>query len=106
MKYEQLIKDLKEGFGLTRAAAATELGKLKDKRAAKALGILKADAAVLPLMQALNDTSYIVRKSAARSLGQIEDPRALEALERAVSDSDRVVADMAQQALAKLRNRY
>jgi HEAT repeat protein len=63
-----------------------------------------AHEAVAPLIQTLNhDTSQIVRKSAIRSLGQLGGPQALQAVERAASNPDIMLANMAQKALEKLK---
>jgi len=75
------------------------------KSAAKALGMLGAREAVRALIEALNDTSYRVRKSAVRGLGQIGGREALQALQRAVSDPDAIVANIAKEALEKLKRR-
>jgi HEAT repeat protein len=150
MGFEGLIYDLKKGVGLVRVKAASELGKLKDKKAAtalkealadsnmgvrsnaafalgelgskeavpqlirllndpeervrksaaKALGMIGTSEAVAPLIQALNhDASLIVRKSAIRSLDQISGPQAIKAVERAASDPDIIIANMAKKAL-------
>ena len=59
MAYEQLIDELKSGFGLSRSQAAIELGKLKEKRATNAL------------ITALDDPNMAVRSNAAFALGEL-----------------------------------
>jgi HEAT repeat protein len=69
------------------------------KSAAKALGMLGAADAVPHLIASLEDVSFRVRKSAIRSLAQIGGSEALGYVEKAVSDSDPVVAFEARTAL-------
>jgi HEAT repeat protein len=59
MGYAELIDDLKKGIGLVRVKAASELGKLKDKKAEKAL------------IEALSDPNMGVRSNAAFALGEL-----------------------------------
>jgi len=59
MSLENLMGDLKNGIGMARVNAAAELGKLKDKRAEKAL------------IEALKDKNMAVRNNAAFALGSL-----------------------------------
>ena len=68
-------------------------------RAAKALGEIRDERAVEPLIEALQDMNEDVRCLAARSLGEIGDPRAEEPLERASRDEYRQVRDSATGAI-------
>jgi len=59
MRFEALVKDLERGIGLVRVNAATELGKLREKRAVPAL------------IGALKDPNMALRNNAAFALGEI-----------------------------------
>ena len=61
------------------------------KSAAKALGMLKVEAAVNPLSIALDDNSPIVRENALRSLEQIGSSEAKKVLQEALSKEDKEV---------------
>jgi hypothetical protein len=108
--YKQLIKDLETGFGLSRAHAASELGKLKDKRAVHALikvlddphmGVrsnaafslaeLGAIQAIPHLVRLLKDRHERVRKSAAKALGMIKVRDAVPSLIEALDDRSYLV---------------
>jgi HEAT repeat protein len=98
MSLEDLMMDLKKGLGMARVNAAVGLGKLKDKRAEKAL--IEAREAIDPLIRLLDsDASRVVKKSAIRSLGQIGGPKALRAVEPFKASTDAVLADMAKKAV-------
>jgi hypothetical protein len=56
-------------------------------RAMRALGLSRDPAALEPLLQALNDSSVVVRITAAEALGQLGNPQACDALVR-VLESD------------------
>ena len=74
-----------------RAIAAAMLGadRFKDWR----------DAAVEPLIAALQDSDYGVRAAAAKSLGKIADPRAIDPLQALLRDNYSNVRDAAAAAL-------
>lgn len=75
-----------------RMTAATALGKIKDRRAIKAL-----------IERMLKDKEGSVRGLAARALGEIGDPRAIKALLRvSEKDTDEWVRNEALKALHKL----
>lgn len=83
------------------------IGALKNawlaRRAACALGDIKDETAVEPLMEALHDTNSCVRQAAAKALGNIGDDRAIEPLTAALGDEYRNVRDCASYALQKIR---
>jgi HEAT repeat protein len=72
------------------------------RRAAKALGACRHDAAVAALVTALEDQAPGVRAAAACSLGEMRDPATAVALQAAGGDDDRGVREAAQSALRKL----
>ncbi len=87
--------------------------------AAWALGEIRSQAAVEPLLRALEDRStgkslkgelggwakesYHVRAAAAKALGAIGDPRAKEALKKAQADPSDLVREYATKALERIR---
>ncbi len=75
------------------------------RRAAEALGVMKAADAVVGLV-ALTDpgteSDPQVRKAAVAALGQIADPGGKAAVERAANDTDSFVRDAAKVALRRL----
>ncbi len=71
-------------------------------RAARALGDLKEERAIEPLIEALQDRNEDVRCAAARALGDIGDPRAEEPLRLASQDEYREVRDSARGAIKHL----
>ena len=73
------------------------------KSAAKALGMLKAVQAVTALDLATNDPSSVVRKNAIRSLGKIGGDAAMLALKRIAAGRENGVAQLAREALEKLK---
>jgi hypothetical protein len=83
-------QDLKARAGLTRKAAARDLGASGDPRA---LG---------PLLAALEDDDPEVREEAARALGRLRDARCREALEKLLSDEKSAVQRAAREALSAL----
>ena len=79
MGFEDLIYDLQKGLGLVRVKAASELGKLKDKKAAAAL------------REALKDPNMGVRSNAAFALGELGSKEAVPQLLALLNDpEDRV----------------
>lgn len=76
-----------------RISAAVSLGRMKDKRALKAL------------VHALRDDSRVVRAVAATALGHLGNDAALPALQQATRDKDSLVRKRATEALASIRNR-
>lgn len=118
---DQLIRDLTKGTGLTRAQAATELGKLRDRRAiaaliaalndpnegvrsnaAFALGEMGAVEAASHLARQLNDPEEWVRKSAAKALGMLKAAIAVPHLAKAIDDPARIVRKNAIRSLGQI----
>ena len=88
---EQLIHELKTGSDeMVRSAAAG------------ALGHLKSEKAVGPLIQALKDNHVYVRHGAAWALGEIKSKKAIGALREALNDDDEVTRGKAAEALGKI----
>ncbi|KQC04186.1 MAG: hypothetical protein APR53_03745 [Methanoculleus sp. SDB] len=73
--------------------------------AAEALGRMRDERAVEPLIKRLHDDDWRVRLKAAWSLGQIGDPRALPHLRRLMKDRSEAVADMAGEAVRGIQTR-
>lgn len=71
-----LLQALRARWPATRAAAAEALGHLRD------------DAHVPPLITLLGDPFAVVRRAAARSLGRLGDSRALAPLQEMLADGD------------------
>jgi hypothetical protein len=89
---EQLIQELKEGNDeIVRSSAAG------------ALGHIKSEKAVEPLIRALKDTHVYVRHGAAWALGEIKSEKAIEALRQALNDEDEVTRGKAAEALWKIQ---
>jgi hypothetical protein len=76
-----------------RITAAVALGKLADKRVLR------------PLVNALKDSSNVVRAVAAAGLGRLGHQAALPALQQATHDEDEVVRKRAVEAVATIKNR-
>ncbi|HFE64868.1 MAG TPA: alpha/beta fold hydrolase, partial [Caldithrix sp.] len=74
----------------SRVALITALGNIWNKRA------------VMPLINAINDSDQSVRSAAIYSLGNIKDKRAVEPLIVAINDSSQSVRERAIEALGKL----
>ena len=122
MGFEKLIDDLKKGVGLVRVKAASELGKLKDKKAATALrealgdsnmgvrsnaafalGELGSKEAVPQLLGLLNDPEERVRKSAVKALGMIGSSQAVASLIHALNhDASLIVRKSAIRSLGQI----
>jgi HEAT repeat protein len=85
---EKLIKALKNTRAETREDAAF------------ALGELRAEDAVIPLIDALDDWNIDVRSASAKALGEIGDIRAVDPLARAVRD--RSLRNLAIKTLIKI----
>lgn len=83
------------------------IGALKNKwlsrKAACALGDLKADEALEPLVDALHDKDSEVRQAAAKALGDIGDERAIEPLKQALGDRYKSVRECASFSLKRLQ---
>ena len=73
-------------------------------QAAYALGLLKDERAVKPLISALNDDQSQVQAQAAYVLGQLEDKRAVEPLINALKDDKYEVREQAAFALGQLKD--
>ncbi len=115
---EPLIAALKETNWNWVGGAAKALGKIKDERAIEPLiVVLKSDGwprqeaaialkgfgdarAVDPLIEALQAEDWHVRAAAAEALGEFETPAAREALKKASNDRHPRVKDAALKALA------
>lgn len=69
--------------------------------AAVALGNLKDQKAIQPLIQALQDENATVRSLAAHSLGELNDISAEEPLTQALKDEDASVRYEASEALKR-----
>ena len=84
------------------------IGALKNgwlsRKAACALGDMKAESAVDPLMEALHDKNSDVRQAAAKALGDIGDPGAADALRQALGDRYMGVRECASSSLKRLKN--
>jgi HEAT repeat protein len=86
---------------LARALRTGEAAEVR-RRAARALGACRQDAAVAALVGALEDPAPAVRATAARSLGDMRDPATAVALQAAGGDGDEGVREAARSALLKL----
>lgn len=73
------------------------------RKAACALGDMRAGRAVEPLLAALHDDNSDVRQAAAKALGDIGDGRAMEPLREALRDEYRGVRECASFALKRLQ---
>jgi len=126
---ESLIKALKAENWRIRANAAITLGTINYKRTGDLPGLVHDPAsifpldtkiedergrlmvfrrqrderrAVVPLIEALEDETPIVRKNVAYALGRIGDSRAFDPLRKALNDSDEGVRKEAKEALERL----
>jgi HEAT repeat protein len=122
MQFEDLVNDLKKGIGLVRVKAATELGRLGEKRAipaliealkdpnmalrnnaAFALGEIGAEEAVPRLIDLLRDPEERVRKSAIKALGMIRAKDAVAPLLQVLdADNSRVTRKSALRSLGQI----
>jgi HEAT repeat protein len=73
------------------------------RRAAEALGKMKAEAAVPQLMEALRDEASFVRRSAVYALGAMKTEAASPSLVEALKDEDERVRRRAAEALGKMK---
>ncbi len=73
-------------------------------QAAKALGEMKGEGAVEPLISALRDESEPVRELAAHSLGKIGDTKAVEPLLSLLPDKSSLVRQAVVEALGEMRD--
>ncbi len=91
-----------------RGDISLPLQALEDRRpavrraAAEALGALRDERAVEPLLRALEDRRPAVRRAVARALGQLGDARAVGPLLRALEDEDWTVRRATAEALGEL----
>jgi len=72
------------------------------RKAACALGDIKDEKAIEPLVEALHDKNGDVRQAAAKALGDIGDQRAADALRQALDDEFAGVRECASYALQKM----
>ena len=72
------------------------------ERAAEALGNIKSDTAVKPLINALKDEDWFVRMRAAEALGKIKSDTAVKPLINALKDENWFVRKRAAWALGKI----
>ena len=68
----------------------------------RALGVVREDKAVKPLLALLADPSAELRVAAARSLGRIADPSSAGALAKALADGDEEVREAAARGLGQV----
>jgi HEAT repeat protein len=68
-------------------------------RAAEALGVMRINKAVGPLIERLSDEKDHVRYMAAKGLGSLQDPAAIEALKKCSTDQNDYVRKMAEKAI-------
>ncbi len=73
------------------------------RKAACALGDMRAGEAVEPLVDALHDPNSEVRQAAAKALGDIGDVKAIEPLKQALGDRYRSVRECASLSLERLQ---
>lgn len=74
------------------------------KEAALALGEIKDERAVEPLIEALSHKALDIRMSAAKALGEIGDKRAIEPLARAYHDHNQYVRYYVVIALSRFKD--
>lgn len=65
------------------------------------LGLVRAQAALPPLLERLEDSDPRVRQTAVWAVGQVAGPETLSALVRLLGDPDRIVARRAEEVLAE-----
>ena len=70
--------------------------------AAKALGVIKDERAVEPLIKAMSDENEVVRRVTAEALGRLGDKRAIPVLKEALKDKSWRVRRNAAESLEKL----
>jgi len=122
MQFENLVNDLKKGIGLVRVNAATELGRLRERRAvpalieslkdpnmalrsnaAFALGEIGASEAAPRLIDLLRDPEERVRKSVVKALGMIRAKEAVAPLIQVLdADNSRVIRKSALRSLGQI----
>ena len=100
---KRMVERLKRENNVQGLIEALKNGWLS-RKAACALGDMKAGEAVGPLVEALGDTNSDVRQAAAKALGDIGDPRAAGPLRLALSDSYAGVRECASSSLKRLQN--
>jgi hypothetical protein len=88
-----LVNILNDNSAAIRAEAARKLGELKDERA------------LVALIAALKDEDSHVRWWAAYALGELKDPRAVEALIAKLKDEDTSIRECAERALENITGR-
>jgi HEAT repeat protein len=116
-----LLYALKDGDKWSRIRMASALGEIRKEWAVKPLiealyyyGVrasarealmMIGETAILPLNSALHHRYIVVRKTAAEILGQIGDERSMKPLQGALNDKDWNVREAAQEALELLRSK-
>lgn len=73
-------------------------------RSIRSLGLIRYKGAVIPLVERLSDSNWVIRAQAAKTLGDIKDERSIGALSEALTDSEWWVRHNAAQALVNLGN--
>jgi len=97
----RIVERMKKGHDTERLIGALNNGWLA-RKAACALGDIKDEKAVEPLLKALHDKNSDVRQAAAKALGDIGDDRAVEPLRQALGDEFAGVRECASYALQKI----
>lgn len=69
-------------------------------RSIRSLGLIRYKGAVLPLVNRLKHSNWVIRAQAAKTLGDIQDEQSLRALTESLTDSEWWVRHNAAQALA------
>ncbi|MBI5653945.1 MAG: HEAT repeat domain-containing protein [Chloroflexi bacterium] len=95
MKAKRDVKGLIKAMGYEKDATVR-------KSAVEALGEIRDEASLDPLINALKDSNKYIRKAAAEALGKIGDARAVEPLIVALKNSERLVLPYASEALSKI----
>lgn len=128
--FDALVSALEDTDWIVRDYAATGLGRIGDARGAVpllaklqqlgnerasivwALGHFNDARAIQPLIERLQDAQPSVRGGAAWSLGEISDPSVIPSLEQLLKDreqadfaTDESVADLAKEAIQKIKKR-
>ncbi|BAI60432.1 hypothetical protein MCP_0360 [Methanocella paludicola SANAE] len=98
----QIVDRMRKANDVNGLIGALKNGWLS-RKAACALGDMKADEAVEPLVDALHDPNSDVRQAAAKALGDIGDVKAIGPLRQALGDRYRGVRECAALSLKRLQ---